>query len=58
MAARDKKRDRAIQRKGLKIFRFTGSEIWRNNEFIGEIISEIDEIRLREFRRVEKTGTP
>jgi very-short-patch-repair endonuclease len=29
-AARDKARDRAIQAEGYRVFRFTGSEIWRN----------------------------
>lgn len=29
-AARDKARDRAIQCEGYRVFRFTGSEIWRN----------------------------
>jgi very-short-patch-repair endonuclease len=29
-AARDKKRDRELQAKGLRVFRFTGSEIWRD----------------------------
>jgi very-short-patch-repair endonuclease len=28
-AARDKKRDRELQARGLRVFRFTGSEIWR-----------------------------
>lgn len=29
-AARDKARDRAIQAEGYRVFRFTGSELWRN----------------------------
>jgi very-short-patch-repair endonuclease len=29
-AARDKARDRALQSYGYRVFRFTGSEIWRN----------------------------
>jgi very-short-patch-repair endonuclease len=29
-AARDKKRDRELQKLGIKVFRFTGSEVWKD----------------------------
>ena len=35
-AARDKKRDNIIQSKGWKIFRFTGSEIWRDAKRVAD----------------------
>ncbi len=36
-AQRDKKRDRELQAAGYKVFRFTGSEIWRSR---GECITK------------------
>lgn len=39
-AARDKSRDRALTAAGVKVMRFTGSEIWRNPDgCAGEVLS-------------------
>ena len=50
-AQRDKKRDRDLQSKGMKVFRFSGSEIWKDSEWTGDIVSEIDAIRDRGYER-------
>lgn len=48
--ARDKARDRALQREGFKVFRFSGSEIWRNAiDRAAEIIDEIDDAVVGEM---------
>lgn len=37
-AAKDKKRDRVLQSMGYQVFRYTGSEIWRNaDDLLGEL---------------------
>lgn len=38
-AARDKKRDRILQSAGYQVFRYTGSEIWRNAD---DLLSELE----------------
>lgn len=41
--ARDKSRDREIQKDGFRVFRFSGSEIWKNAiDRAAEVIDEID----------------
>lgn len=44
-AARDRSRDRAIQSLGLKVFRFTGSEVYRDAFLCArEVLLEIDRL--------------
>jgi very-short-patch-repair endonuclease len=52
-AAKDKKRDRELQSLGLKVFHFTGSEIWRSNDWQDEI-----EMELARMYRERKNGKP
>jgi len=49
-ASRDKQRDRDLQRLDLKVFRFTGSEIWKDSSWIKDVDSEIEEIRIKAYR--------
>lgn len=45
-AARDRSRDRALQALGLKVFRFTGSEIYRDAFLCArEVLTEIDRLK-------------
>lgn len=50
-AARDKKRDRYLQGRGYKVFRFTGSEIWRNRDWFDDVLAELDAIRVRAYEK-------
>lgn len=51
-AARDKKRDRYLQSMGFKVFRFSGSEIWKDPFTCAqEIVAEF------EFAEMKKTRT-
>jgi len=50
-AGRDKKRDRRLQASGFKVFRFAGSEIWKNSTWVDEVAKEIAEILDREAAR-------
>lgn len=49
-AARDKSRDRFIQSKGFKVFRFTGSEIWAG-DWDDDVLAELDAIKERARHR-------
>jgi very-short-patch-repair endonuclease len=47
-AARDRQRDRQMQSEGLKVFRFTGSELYRDAiKCAGEVVSELYRIHYR-----------
>ncbi len=58
-AARDKARDRDIIGRGIKLLRFTGSEIWRDAggcaaEVLAFLNSEFSESHWRSHRRIER----
>lgn len=50
-ASRDKSRDRFIQSKGLPVFRFTGSEIWRDANGCAR---EVYDFLLRSFQKTSE----
>jgi very-short-patch-repair endonuclease len=48
---RDKARDRAIQAEGFQVFRFTGSEIWRDPAACArELFNAASEMKIRQIR--------
>ncbi len=52
-AAHDKKRDRSIQAMGIRVFRFTGSEIWRpDDSLLDDLTRVISDFIEAEFRGV------
>jgi very-short-patch-repair endonuclease len=62
-AARDKSRDRDLQMRGIQVFRYTGSEIWREagkcaDEVLGHLQSEwADKLYRNHERRIKQYGS-